>query len=315
MGSDSKDKALLPPLVRDYKSFRRKEDSLLYAVFRFGDDTEPSLLQTSLCSLLHLALVLAGSFAIHDMVVGSPETSPDAIFSRLTSPSQRYECISSFFLVYYVFMIGLRCSAAADLRVPVYEVCWACNSAMLLSVFGPLTNRPLLASGGAIAVCIDQVLWYVDLLGYAAVRKFPVGVAKYLLWPETSNARRATSTHHLFTIPLVLWQVGGLHLKALPISYGLVALHVILSRLLTPHVIFVKGGDDGKAMIPQYLNLNLAHEVWRDIKFKFLQITVPNPFVYLPNLLVRWLLFNSIVFAAIFAVVRTLGGGAPERLW
>lgn len=44
-------------------------------------------------------------------------------------------------------------------------------------------------------------------------RKFPVGVAKYLTWPETSWARRITSTHHMWFIPycLALGQVGGFY--------------------------------------------------------------------------------------------------------
>ena len=27
-------------------------------------------------------------------------------------------------------------------------------------------------------ISVDQVLWYVDILGYLATKKFPIGVAK-----------------------------------------------------------------------------------------------------------------------------------------
>lgn len=47
---------------------------------------------------------------------------------------------------------------------------------------------------------------YVDVLGFFLTpgRKFPIGVAKYITWPETSWARRLTSTHHLWFIPVCL---------------------------------------------------------------------------------------------------------------
>jgi hypothetical protein len=47
---------------------------------------------------------------------------------------------------------------------------------------------------------------YVDVLGFLLTlgRKFPLGVAKYVTWPETSWARRLTSTHHLWFIPYCL---------------------------------------------------------------------------------------------------------------
>ena len=37
------------------------------------------------------------------------------------------------------------------------------------------------------------------------MQQFPIGVAKYLTWPETSFATRITCTHHLWTIPLLVY--------------------------------------------------------------------------------------------------------------
>ena len=34
-----------------------------------------------------------------------------------------------------------------------------------------------------VIVSIDQILWYVDLIGYVFKRKFIIGVAKYIIWP------------------------------------------------------------------------------------------------------------------------------------
>lgn len=37
-----------------------------------------------------------------------------------------------------------------------------------------------------------------------------------------------------------------------------------------------------------YLNVNLVYEVWKDVKFSFLQVSHPNPLVHIPRLLVIW---------------------------
>ncbi len=39
-------------------------------------------------------------------------------------------------------------------------------------------NRAWMISASMIAVSVDQVLWYIDLIGYILTRKFPVGVAR-----------------------------------------------------------------------------------------------------------------------------------------
>jgi hypothetical protein len=76
----------------------------------------------------------------------------------------------SWFLLSYVLCI-LICRLAAKhgaLRMAVfYEYTWLCNSTLLLGFIGLRTCRPLLVTGPAIAVSIDQVLWYVDLIGWS----------------------------------------------------------------------------------------------------------------------------------------------------
>jgi len=46
----------------------------------------------------------------------------------------------------------------------------------------------------AIAVGIDQILWYADLASYVTAGKFAVGVAKYMTWPTTSYVRKVRAT-------------------------------------------------------------------------------------------------------------------------
>ena len=56
-----------------------------------------------------------------------------------------------------------------------------------------------------VVVSLDQLLWYIDIGGYLVLKKFVVGVAKYIIWEETSKIRLMTTFHHVFYIPLVLW--------------------------------------------------------------------------------------------------------------
>lgn len=132
----------------------------------------------------------------------------------------------------------------------LYEMTWMCNITLcipscvllLYPTFYSDTN-PTFIVGHLIAVSIDQILWYVDILGcvlyfvwhhnvvarviHTTTRSFGkhtttisrpthksqgshdhyyfcIGVAAYLFWPETNWKTRITCTHHLWTIPLLL---------------------------------------------------------------------------------------------------------------
>jgi hypothetical protein len=88
--------------------------------------------------------------------------------------------------------------------IALYEFPWACNVSMLLAVLGLVLpkQRPNLVGAAMASCCADQVFWYVDFLGYAVLRKFVVGVAGYMVWPQTSMVTRLTSLHHIWFIPL-----------------------------------------------------------------------------------------------------------------
>lgn len=55
---------------------------------------------------------------------------------------------------------------------------------------------------------------------------------------------------------------------------------------------------EAKSDRKKYLNVNLSHELWKDIKFSFLQISYDDPgaALYLYRLLWRWQCFNLVVF-------------------
>lgn len=63
----------------------------------------------------------------------------------------------------------------------------------------------------------------------------------------------------------------------------------------------------------KYLNVNLGHELWKDISFSALQINYDDPpaTVYLCRLLLRWLGFNSLVFIILYGASTVVFGHAP----
>lgn len=113
--------------------------------------------------------------------------------------------IGIFLLAYLVAMISTRyyengCPA-------IYEFLWACNESMLLAAIGCLTGDSFLIRTTLVVVSVDQLLWYVDIIGYLIKRRFYVGVAKYIVWPETTKIRLATTFHHIWFLPLCLFVV------------------------------------------------------------------------------------------------------------
>jgi CDP-diglyceride synthetase len=117
-----------------------------------------------------------------------------------------HPAIAIFLTIYLVIMISTR--MLENGKVALYEVSWACNLCMIEVIYGLVIQDGRLLEAALITVCVDQILWYVDIAGYIVKRKFPIGVAKYLIWPETSNLRRLTSTHHLWFIPLIQYILG-----------------------------------------------------------------------------------------------------------
>lgn len=108
-----------------------------------------------------------------------------------------------------------------------------------------------------------------------------------------------------------MWSTEGFHTLALPLSMVAVTVNVALSWFMTPLSIQFsdkKNDDGGKDVV--YLNLNMAHEVWTDIKFQFLsagQDTVP----YLIRLLTGWFLCNTFVFGFLYGLTVLLYQSIP----
>mmetsp|Transcript_733 Transcript_733/g.975 ORF Transcript_733/g.975 Transcript_733/m.975 type:complete len:335 (-) Transcript_733:53-1057(-) len=292
-----------------------------------------------LAFLVHYSIVIPSIFLVHDVYFAP---SIDLIEHNDTIIRQTY--MARFLLIYTLTLFTTRCACSFNsgrLRqhAVLYELTWLCNSTLLMGsiAFGVFdadvgTNntswlfrrRPIIATACCIGVSIDQILWYVDLVGYLISGKFPVGVMKYLTWPQTLWIDRLTCTHHLWTIPLFIYASNNpLGFDSFKLSFCIVTMKVCLSRWLTPHCIQViksKDGDgnENEAVVAEtnsdprryrYLNVNLCHELWRDITFSFLQISHDKPpgWLYLWRLLWRWQLLNYLVFVGILSPLSRIG--------
>lgn len=276
----------------------------------------------------HYALALTSIFAVHDIFFYHTSNQNNI------NIAQRQDKIASFALVYVIILFGARYTtsfAAGRIRqhAVLYELTWMCNSTLLMGFlcFGGLGNmfvdanilqdykllgwfcrkRPLVVTACCVGVSIDQVLWYVDLTGRILMGKFPIGVMKYLTWKQTLWIDRLTCTHHLWTIPLFVYGAGELNMHSYTLSGFVVAIHVLLSRWLTPHHIKIVSNTLSQHQVQsdptkyRYLNVNLSHELWKDISFSFLQISYDGPpaWLYLFRLLLRWQALNFLVFIGI----------------
>lgn len=282
-----------------------------------------------LAFVTHYFVAIISIFAVHDAFFNH-----DSIDLENRDITRRQDRVAGLTFVYVSILFTARYLSsffAGSIRqhAVLYELTWMCNSTLVMGFicFGGLGNilhyvdenkkhqfmewicrrRPLVVTACCVGVSIDQVLWYVDLFGRACTGKFLIGVAKYLTWKQTLWIDKLTCTHHLWTIPLFIYGAGcELNYNSYVLSSYVVTVQVLLSRWLTPHHIQIESklshqnfqSDPTKY---RYLNVNLSHELWRDISFTFLQISKDSPScsIYLFRLLWRWQLLNWVVFVVV----------------
>jgi len=171
-----------------------------------------------------------------------------------------------FLLGYWMTMLCSRLTTQKSRAF--YDMLWACNISILLAIFGLARNSPVLIGTSLITIACDQLLWYADILSYVVTGKFHIGVAKYLIWPETTISTKLTSTHHLWFIPLlvsVLKKAGGLKKESFKISLALTLMLWVVSRSLLPKTL--PGPKEGAH--DTYMNVNLSWELWKDVPIDF----------------------------------------------
>jgi len=168
-----------------------------------------------------------------------------------------------WFLFIYLFgLIKIKVDATG--ACALYEFLWACNIAFLMSICGLYWNKPNLVGASIVVIAIDQMLWYIDIGCYLTIGKFPIGVAKYLTWPENKLPKKIFSMHHLWFIPVLMYVMahcGGLRIVSFFISLLLTLILTAYSRLTIPKGIYLP-----ELKHEHYLNINLSWEVWKDIK-------------------------------------------------
>jgi len=228
------------------------------------------------CCLLNVLLAPRAADWV-DRVFG-PGVAPDAPFE--------YVGAAYFLLAYTALLIGWRALQTGPHSF--LETIWACNQSMIMAATGMLTSRPLLVAAAVAAVAGDQIAWYADVIGYLASggKKFPIGVAKYLTYPENrALSKRLTSSHHVWFIPLCLWVLaghGGMAFRAYYLSCLFTSSLAVWARFFTPKILRIKSQKEG-----MYMNINGAYEFWKDIKVPFLHVLDNrHPLLYLPFLFV-----------------------------
>lgn len=146
--------------------------------------------------VVHYSVMSVLSVAAHDWLVEQYYTNESAPVCHVDDSLQTQRTLSALgFFAYAVALLLCRLffkapepgqKATTDWSV-LYDYCWMCNGTLWLGAWALYTGRPILASALCIAVGVDQILWYVDVAGFLSIGKFPVGVAKYLLWPQNAK--------------------------------------------------------------------------------------------------------------------------------
>lgn len=187
----------------------------------------------------------------------------------------------------------------------LYGSTFLCNVTLVLGPLGLYDPHYRgMTQAHCIAIGIDQLLWGCDLTMGCLFDYFPIGLSKYLFSKQTAPDW-ITPWHHLWTIPLFLWamQLDIPQFTDYLLSIVVIAANVVLSRWLTP-----KSLQHSKHQ-RLYLNVNLSHELWSDVKIPILQLVnryqqyAPS---YIVALLWRWAILNFLVFAVLRSLCQFL---------
>lgn len=214
-----------------------------------------------------------------------------------------YHPTTAFAIAAYLFVLLLVRFLESGC-VNFYEMAWACNTSIVLSVVGMLTGRPLLLGASMAAVIFDQVVWYIDFTCYLTIGKMPVGVASYFMWPETSFIKKLTSFHHLWFLPVCLYTLDWT-IPAYSTWMGMLLTDLLacLSRPLCPMYFHMRTKD---AIVPVYMNVNIAHAFWRDAKAKFMHVADNKPwYIYFILLFTFGAVINGVPMAILHCILPT----------
>eukprot|EP00933_Yihiella_yeosuensis_P065038 TRINITY_DN68633_c0_g1_i1.p1 TRINITY_DN68633_c0_g1~~TRINITY_DN68633_c0_g1_i1.p1 ORF type:complete len:316 (+),score=33.90 TRINITY_DN68633_c0_g1_i1:46-948(+) len=260
-----------------------------------GDDPKHKSFEhaISVCVLFHIMVLAVGLLADELMAPGSTAGSSN-VEEFPAAPTAALAILS-----YWIFLVGLRLygEGGGGRVLVIYELCWACSASLPFAATAAYLRRPALLCACALWVAIDQVLWYVDIIGYALIGKFPVKVCGYLFWPSTSWTRRITSLHHVLFAPIVVILCArgrGVPLgRGFLISLAQTVICQLICRYTTPLEMPHKKEKNGL----YYMNINLCYEAFRDVKVAWIRrCDRMKPIIYLPWMLWIWNLGNFLFF-------------------
>ncbi|DAZ96850.1 TPA: hypothetical protein N0F65_008281, partial [Lagenidium giganteum] len=193
-----------------------------------------------------------------------------------------YPYVGWFLLTYEFLMIASRYLGHGTYIL--FDALWGCNIAMTLVVLAVFFSKPYLVGVAMAVVSGDQLCWYIDALAYLVTGKFPVGVIKYLTYPENrSFSKQFFASHHIWFLPLCLWLTaghGGMHVASFPGACVMTGFLAAYCRAVSPFEVKVPEEDH-----VVYMNINGAFEFWRDIHIPVVHaLDHRHPLLYLPYL-------------------------------
>jgi hypothetical protein len=204
-------------------------------------------------------------------------------------PSEKQLVLFAWLIFYALILFSTRFVADSKNyleQLSIYDMFWQCNVSLVLASIGSLIGKRDIVGACVASVALDQSLWWIDISWYFITGKFPIGVSKYITWPETTWVKVFTSTHHLWFIPVCIYFNEGLPWNSFFLSMILVAFMAIYSRLVIPFEIPYEGKM-------RYMNINCTHECWKDVKIQILHIT--DRILYIDkNFLYGFILLNCV---------------------
>lgn len=141
--------------------------------------------------LVHYAISITMVLAFHDaFLLAPPDSSSSTAAAREQSSSSswwlfhhdtfssldaKYSTnIANFVLGYFGILLSYRIlqNRGNDIvqKACIYENTWLCNMTLLMGAIGLYTGREIMVMAHVITVSIDQVLWYLDVLGWILFR-------------------------------------------------------------------------------------------------------------------------------------------------
>ncbi|KYQ93694.1 hypothetical protein DLAC_05082 [Tieghemostelium lacteum] len=177
--------------------------------------------------------------------------------------------IAVFFALYYCAQMYYRYQHRG--WIGFADTFWLCNFTLVWGVFAIVLDKPFMMGMAVSCTAIVHSLWTIDAICGLTTGVFPIGNSEYIVWPDITWGEILTTTHHVWFCPLAIFTLhknGGYPRKS---WFGcmLLLLPVMYISALFPKTITLADGSDF------YLNINLAHEWWSDVR--------GWPFSYIPQ--------------------------------